>query len=229
MSTSLDSDRLVDLSKFYLVPDATRALTWIHNEKIDGHASSGWGSSSGPGSGSETDVTFSFATNSILSQRTVEYSILPLAHNRLEVRVDALVTYLTKKSRYAIVASGAVKAVVVVDRGLNAKHDRFSTYSSTNTKTIDELLTKVNDLPPALSPGMMCPVDMGASITLRFYRAGATTPYAVVVSDSDGCGPVAIDSYDALDALMGSAHVSGGVGLSSFVAKTFDIKSLVTY
>jgi hypothetical protein len=229
MSTSLDHDQQVDLSKFFLVPDAARALTWLHDEKIDGQASSGSGSSSGPGSGNETDLTFSFASTSILSQRTIEYSLLLVAHDELEVRVDALVTYLAQKSRYAIVAGGAVKVMVVVDRGLNAKHDRFSTYTSTNTKTIDGLLTKVNGLPPALSPGMMCPVDMGASITLRFYRAGATTPYAVVVSDSGGCGPVAIDSYDALDALMGSAHVSGGVGLSEFVAKTFDIKSLVTY
>jgi hypothetical protein len=228
MSTSLDNDQ-VDLSKFYLVPDAARALTWIHNEKIDGRASSGTGSSSGPGSGNETDVTFSFATTSILSQRTIEYSLLPVAHGELEVRVDAVVTYLAQKSRFAIVASGAVKVVAVVDRGLNAKHDRFSTYMSTNTRTIDELLTKVNDLPPALSPGVLCPVDMGASVTLRFYRAGATTPYAVVVADSGGCGPVAIDSYDALDALMGSAHVAGGVALSAFVAKTFDIKTLVTY
>lgn len=216
----------VDFTKFYLVPDAARSLAWFHHVRIDGHAHSSWGSSGGPGSGNESEVAFSFATTSVLQQRMLEYSLLPVPHNQLEVRIDALVSYSARKSVYSIVASGAVKVAVVVNRGSNAKHDRVSKYATTNTRTITELVTKVNDLPPAMSGVFSCPADFGASITLRLFRAGATTPYAVVVADPGGCGSVTIRDYDAMDAEVGSTHVSGGYQLGQFIATTFHIATL---
>ncbi|MFZ0769588.1 MAG: hypothetical protein WAM64_10270 [Acidimicrobiales bacterium] len=139
---------------------------------------------------------------------------------------DATARASARKSPYSIIASGAVKVVIVVNRGLNAKHDRISTFVTTNTTTISELRSKVNDLPPARTGVYFCPADFGASLTLRFFRAGATTPYAVVVADPGGCGSVMIRDYDAMDALMHSTYVSGGAALGSFVAKKFHIKTL---
>jgi hypothetical protein len=226
---SLPSDRnQVDLTKYVLAPDAAKALAWFHREKIKGHVRTSWGTSGGPGSGNETEFTFSLGSTSLLQQRLIEYSLLPVARDALEVRVDALVSWFARKSPYAIVASGAVKVIVVVNRGLNAKHDRTSTYASTNTNTIDELLAKINGLQPMIESIMNCPLDVGASVTMRFYRAGATTPYAVVVADPGGCGPVTVNAYDAMDTQIGSAHLAGGVTLSQFVAKKFGIKTLQT-
>jgi hypothetical protein len=225
MSSPADIDQ-VDLARFYLAPHASESLTWLFKEKIDGHARTGLGTSSGPGTGDESTLSFSFPSTSLLAERTLEYSLLPVAHGELEIRVDALVTYAARKSPYSIIASGAVKVVIVVNRGSDAKHDRVSTYVTTNTKTISELRTKVNDLPPARTGVSFCPADFGASLTLRFYRAGATTPYAVVVADPGGCGSVSIRDYDAMDALMSSTYVSGGATLGAFVAKKFDIKTL---
>jgi hypothetical protein len=224
----------VDFTKFYLVPNAARSLAWFHDEKIDGHAHSSWGSSGGPGSGNESEVAFSFSATSVLQQRMLEYSLLPVSHNQLEVRVDALVSYVARKSIYSIIARGAVKVAVVVNRGDNAKHNRVSAYSTTNIATINELITKVNDLPPALSGVFSCPADFGASVTLRFYGADAVAPYAVVVADPGGCGSVTIRDYDALDAQAGpttvvqtgSTQVSGGYGLGQFIATIFHIATL---
>jgi hypothetical protein len=226
----------VDFTKFYLVPDASRSLAWFHDVKIDGRAHSSWGTSGGPGSGNESEVAFSFPASSVLQQRMLEYSLLPVSHNQLEVRVDALVSYVARKSIYSIIASGAVRVGVVVNRGSNAKHHRVSTYSTTSAGTISRLITKVNDLPPALSGVFSCPADFGASITLRFYRADATAPYAVVVADPGGCGSVTIRDYDALTTQagpttvvqIGSAHVSGGYQLGQFIAKIFHIATLQT-
>jgi hypothetical protein len=226
---SLPSDRdQVDLTKYFLAPSAARALAWFNHEKVDGHARSSWGTSGGPGSGNESEFAFTFGSTAILQQRMLEYSLLPVAHGALEVRVDALVSWFAQKSRYSYVAGGAIKVVAVVNRGLNAKHDRVSTYSSDSTTTIAQLVTKVNDLPPMIESIMNCPFDVGASVTLRFFRAGATTPYAVVTADPGGCGTVTVNDYDAMDALTGSAHLAGGVALSKFVAATFDIKTLQT-
>lgn len=216
----------VDFTKFYLVPNAARSLAWFRDVKIDGHAHSSWGTSGGPGSGNESEVAFSFAATSLLQQRMLEYSLLPVPHNQLEVRIDALVSYAARKSIYSIVAGGAVKVGVVVNRGSNAKHGRVSKYATTSTTTINELITKVNDLPPAISGVFSCPADFGASITLRFFRAGATTPYAVVVADPGGCGTVTIRDYDAMDAELGSTQVSGGYQLGQFIATTFHIATL---
>jgi hypothetical protein len=224
----------VDFTKFYLVPDATQSLAWFHNVKIHGLAHSSWGTSGGPGSGNESEVAFSFATTSVLQQRMLEYSLLPVAHHQLEVRVDALVSYLARKSIYSIIAPGAVRVGVVVNRGSNAKHNRVSSYSSTSATTIAKLINKVDALPPALSGVFSCPADFGASITLRFYRADATAPYAVVVADPGGCGSVFIRDYDALTTQAGpttvvqtgSTHVSGGYGLGQLVAKIFHIATL---
>src|ERR1700722_983689 len=82
-------------------------------------------------------------------------------------------------SRSRDIAAGATRVVVQVNRGLNAKTDRNSTYTTTNQATITALIAHVNELPKAPPAGEMCPMDVGAKLTLSFYRHAAK-PYAIV-------------------------------------------------
>jgi hypothetical protein len=128
-------------------------------------------------------------------------------------------------SRHAEIGSGATRIVVHVNRGLNAKADRFSTYALTNTTTIRAIIEHVNVLPKAPSMGEMCPMDVGATLTLSFYRHGAK-PYAIVVADPGGCGPVSVREYNANDSLKGSAAVGGGAAFSMYVGAQLHITTL---
>jgi hypothetical protein len=131
-------------------------------------------------------------------------------------------------SRSADIGPGAVRIVVHVNRGLNAKADRRSTYATTNATTIRTIIERVNALPKAPSKGEMCPMDVGAKLTLSFYRHGAT-PYAIVVADPGGCGPVSVRDYNANDSLKSSADVGGGAAFSAYVGAQLHIKTLQVF
>ena len=131
----------------------------------------------------------------------------------------------TAKSLYSDVGSGATRLVVHVNRGLNAKTDRYSEYATTNEATIDAIIGRVNALPKAPPSGEMCPMDVGAKLTLSFYRHAAA-PYAIVIADPGGCGPVSIREYNANDTLAGSSAVGGGAAFSLYVAGQLHIKTL---
>jgi hypothetical protein len=131
----------------------------------------------------------------------------------------------TAKSRHADVGAGATRLVVHVNRGLNAKTDRYSRYATSNEATVAAIIDHVNDLPKAPSRGEMCPMDVGAKLTLSFYRH-ASKPYAIVIADPGGCGPVSIRDYNASDTLEGSAAVGGGGAFSNYVATQLHIKTL---
>lgn len=131
----------------------------------------------------------------------------------------------TTDSRHATIAPGATRVVVEVNRGLNAKTDRFSTYATTNEATISAFIGHVDALPAAKSGTFSCPMDVGATLTLDFYRH-ATTPYAIVVADPGGCGTVSVREYNANHALASSALLSGGVSFSAYVAQVLHIKTL---
>ncbi len=126
---------------------------------------------------------------------------------------------------HTYVAAGASRLVVQVNRGLNAKTDRFSTYATTNATIIGAIVVRVNALPKAPSSGEMCPMDVGAKLTLSFFRH-SSKPYAVVIADPGGCGGVAIHDYNANHTLSGSASLGGGTALSTYVATHLHIKTL---
>jgi hypothetical protein len=134
----------------------------------------------------------------------------------------------TATSRFADVASGATRIVVHVNRGLNARTNRYSTYTTTNAATIGAIIAHVNSLPTAPPMGEMCPMDVGAKLTLSFSRHRAA-PYAIVVADPGGCGAVAIRDYNANDSLKGSAAVGGGSALSEYIATQLHIKTLQVF
>lgn len=162
--------------------------------------------------------------NAVLSPRRLLASVALLAIAGA-LAVSATIP-AAGSSPNARIGSGATRVVVRLDRGLNATSaDRYATYATMNTKTIDAIISRVNRLPPPLSGVTMCPMDVGASLTLSFYR-NSSSPYAVVVADPGGCGTVTIRDYNAQDSLTGSAHASGGSAFSTFVAATFHIKNL---
>jgi len=130
------------------------------------------------------------------------------------------------KSTFATIGSGATKVVVRVDRGINAKVDRYQTVSTTNAGKIASFIAKINALPAATTSVEMCPMDVGATLTLRFYRSGAADPYASAVVDSGGCGFVTIYQYGTSGALLGTAGDSGGAAFAAFVATSLGIKNL---
>jgi hypothetical protein len=129
------------------------------------------------------------------------------------------------RSHVAKISTGATRLVVRVNRGINATTNRYSTYATSNVAAIDAIIRRVDALPKAPSTDEMCPMDVGATLTLSFYRASAT-PYAIVIADPGGCGPVTIRDYNANDSLKDSALLGGGAGLSAFVATQLHITSL---
>lgn len=146
--------------------------------------------------------------------------VLALGVNALPARAAS-----TVKSRFADVASGATRVVVDVNRGLNAKANRHSVVTTTTPATIAAIIRRVNTLPPAPSVAEMCPMDVGATLTVNFFRHAAT-PYAVVVADPGGCGRVSIRDYNANGTLEGSATAGGGAAFSAYVATVLHIKTL---
>jgi hypothetical protein len=125
----------------------------------------------------------------------------------------------------ANVSTGASRLVVLVDRGLNAKTDRYSTYATANAAIVGAIIDRVDALPAAPPSGEMCPMDVGAKLTLSFFRH-SSKPYAVVIADPGGCGPVDIHDYNANHTLTGSAILGGGAALSTYVATRLHIKTL---
>lgn len=224
-SAEMDDPDQVDLTEFFLVPNASSAQRWLDAQQPRGGHVSGSGSSSGPGSDNVTFRSFSFPAANTTQTSSLQYSMLVTPKGELGLRVDAEVTWLPRKSPMAIVPSGAAKVVVVVNRGLNVKGHTITDVTSTSTSTIRAFLAKVNELPVA-NPGVMfCPADFNASVTLRFFYKGATLPYAVVDASSGGCGSVTILQYGTNASLVGTAHLGGGYELASFVARTLNIKN----
>lgn len=220
--TSGDPDQ-VRLTEYFLAPGGNRALNWLDAQKPEGGSYLGSGSSAGPGSDNVSFRSFSFHATPTFLTPQLQYSMLITPKGDLGLRVDADVTWTPQKSQYSLVPAGATKVVVIVNRGLNVKSGKITTVTTTDATTIPDFRLRVNQL-PALSPGgRLCPVDVGASLTLRFFNAGASRPYAVVDADPGGCGIVKILLYRANDTLLGMTNVSGGFTFAKYVARKMGI------
>jgi hypothetical protein len=219
-----DDPDQVDLTRFYLVARGEWALAWLERHVPLGGTRSGWGTGSGPGTPTSHTVTFSFATPPTLAQAELWYSMVITPSGQLGLRVDADVLWTPRKSRFSLVASGATKVVVTMDRGLNVRSDRVTTVTVTDGRTIAAIRSAV-DAAPVATPGVAsCPVDVGARMTMSFWRDGATGPYAVAVADPGGCGSVTVTQF-AGGVTLGVGHDSGGRTLVQFVATALGIRN----
>ncbi len=199
-------------------------LTWMETRVPAGATVSGTGTGSGPGTPNVYSKTFTFPGSSVLQQPELEYSMLVTFNGQFELRVDAIVQWTPRKSSYSIVPPGATRAVVRVDRGPNAKTGRVTVVTVTRRSTIDAVIAKINGLAVA-NPGVeYCPLDIGSSMRISFYRASTSDPYAVVTARPTGCGIVTISEFSANGIALGMGHDSGGSVITKFVATTLSIK-----
>ena len=214
----------MDLAHYYLAPGGATTLHWMETRVPAGATVSGTGTGTGPGTPTVYSKTFTFPGSTVLQQPELEYSMLVTFKGQFELRVDAIVQWTPRKSRFSIVPPGATRAVVRVDRGPNAKTGRVTVVTVTRRSTIDAVIARINGLAVA-NPGVeYCPLDIGSSMRISFYRANASDPYAVVTAHPTGCGLVTISEFSAGGAALGVGHDSGGSVITKFVATTLGIK-----
>lgn len=215
-----------DAAEFFEAAHGAAATSWLNRVRVGGAVHTGSGSSAGPGSFNATFVSFSFPATSILQQPQLEYTMIATARGALEVRVDAEVQWTPRKSKYSQIPGDATKVVVTVDNhALNGDRGVTTTTDSSNPADLKLLVTAINSL-PAMNPGLMfCPFDNGSTVTLAFFVADSSTPYARVVAVPGGCGSVSISQYAADGTLLGATKVGGGTTLARFVAQTLHVKA----
>jgi hypothetical protein len=208
--------------RFYVAPSAQASLTWLKSQHLEGHAAAG----SGTSSSTHTEV-FLLSNTDVLEQPEVVYIALVKPNGTLEFSVTASVWWTSQKSALAAVPSGATSLSVKLNRGINAKKtDRTSSVTTHDKSLITAIIDHINALPVPSPLPTSCPNDVGASVTMSFYRGGAAKPYSVVVADPGGCGPVTISQYNSAHVRTSAADVTGGVGLSEFVADHLGLTNL---
>jgi hypothetical protein len=138
----------------------------------------------------------------------------------------ALVVTTVPAGATSTLASGAARLEVRLDRGLNATAHRYANAATSNRATIAAIIAKVNALPATSPYPMGCPADFGATLTLRFFQPGATRAYAIVVTETGGCGLVTVTYLNANASATSSTHRMGGAAFSLFVAKKLGLSDL---
>jgi hypothetical protein len=211
----------VGATRFYVAPSAEASLTWLKSQHLEGHAATSTGAS-----GSTHTEIFLLRNTTVLDQPEVVYIALAKPDGTLEYSVTASVWWTSQKSAQAKVASGATSLTVKLNRGLNAKTHRTASVTTKDKSLIAAIIDHVNALPVPSPLPTSCPNDVGASLTMSFYRAGAAKPYSVVVADPGGCGPVTISQYNSDHTRTSAADVSGGVAFSKFVASHLGLTDL---
>jgi hypothetical protein len=224
ISSPSSQPNTVNRVEYFLAKNRVTAQSWLLFHVPEGSKKTSSGSSSGPGT-NVSFVGFSFPGTSILPSPDLNYSMVITAHDELGIQVIAQVAWTPRKSPTSIVASGASRIVVIVNRGLNFTTGKITTVSDTDASTIKLFTNAVNDLAPPLTGVMSCPIDFGATMTLDFYRADAANPYATVVADPSGCGSVTIKQYDTSGTLTSTAYASGGGDLAQLVGTNLGISN----
>ena len=209
----------VELNRFYGAPDGASAFAWLDRLEVARHGPTERGSSSGPGTDNATNLTFALRAPAIFFESQLVYTMVVTARGDLVMSVDATVGWTPQKPADAVVLAGAVRLVVVLDRGYNATNHRYATYSTSSPGTIAALRHAVNELPVPMPGLFSCTLDTGASLTLSFYDAHLTTPYAVAVADLGGCRGVTLRRYGATRTATVTAHLSGGAIIQALVAR----------
>jgi hypothetical protein len=203
----------VGATQFFVAPSAQSALAWLKTQRLEGHAATSTGSS-----GTTSTQIYELANSSYLLEPKVLYVALAKPDGTLEFSVTASVWWRSPKTSQSVVAPRAAKLTVKLDRGLNAKKNRYQSVSTASAALISAVIKHIDVLGVASPLPTSCPMDVASSLTMSFYRAGTTTPYAVVKADPGGCGTVTVSQYNVDHQITSSSDLSGGRQLSSFVA-----------
>lgn len=218
--SSVASGNEVMSTKFFVAPSAATSLAWLKGRSLDGHAPTSSGRS-----GNTTAQVYLLNDTAVLEQPEVVYIALTKANGTLEYSVTASVWWRLQKPALAVVPGGATKLVVTLNRGLNVKVDRTSSATSDSSSQITSIIDHINTLQEPSPLPTNCPLDVGATLTMKFYRSGAKNPYSVVVADPGGCGTVTVSQYRGTTRTAAN-DVTGGVNLSKFVAGQLELKDL---
>jgi hypothetical protein len=210
--TSVYPGNEVGSTKFFVAPAATTSLAWLKRQSLEGHAPTSSGRS-----GTTSAQVYLLGSTAVLKQPEVVYIAVAQANGTLEYSVTATVWWRSQKPALAVVPPGAAKLVVELNRGVNVKVHRISSATSENRSQIASIIGRINVLQEPSPLPTNCPLDVGATLTMRFYRTGAKSPYSVVVADPGGCGSVTISHYSGTTRTSAS-DVAGGAALSHFVA-----------
>jgi hypothetical protein len=213
----------VHQTRFYLAPHGQAALAWVEGLSLRGGRRTSYGTGSGPGQPTTHFVAFTFTSSAVLSGPQLEYSMLITPSGELGLRVDAVVVWTPQKPLSAFIAANASRVDVVVNRGYNVKQHRVSVYHVTSGSLIGAFTAHVNALGVATPGVFSCPVDVGATMTLSFFRQATTSPFATVVVDPGGCGSVTITQSRSAGPAAGVAHDAGGARFAAYVAGALSI------
>ena len=211
----------VGATRFFVAPSAQSALAWLKTQHLEGHAPTSTGSS-----GSTSTQIYELPNSSYFLEPKVVYVALAKSDGTLEFSVTASVWWRSPKTSASVVSPGAAKLTVKLDRGLNAKKNRYQSASSATASLIAAVIQHIDVLGVASPLPTSCPMDVGSSLTMSFYRANATKPYAVVKADPAGCGTVTVSQYNASHQITSSTDLAGGRQLSSFVAAQLGLSDI---
>jgi hypothetical protein len=221
----------VNLTAYTVAPQETDAYNWLLSRSPPGGHLTGYGGSGGLAASSDmSSVDFAFKGTSVLPGPELEYNIGTTPSGDVEIRMDVTVQWIPQKSLNAVMAAGAVKVVVIVNRGETVKSHPITRAATVTQTMVGQILAKVNALEPptptipSSAPVVCnCSIVSSSSMTLRFFKAGANRPYAKAVAHSGG-DVVIVRQYNRSGALAGTGMVAGGYNLTTWVAKKLGIE-----
>ena len=211
----------VGATRFFTAPSAESSISWLKTRPLEGHAPTSTGSS-----GTTHTQIYELPNSSYLLEPQVLYVALAKPDGTLEFSVTATVWWRSPKTAGAIVAPGATKLTVALNRGPNVKKHRYQNVTTTHTSLIASIIQRIDVLGVASPLPTSCPNDVASSLSMSFYRANAAKPYAVVKADPSGCGMVTVSQYNTAGQITSSTDLSGGRTLSSYVASQLGLTDI---
>lgn len=189
---------LVTVTRFYVVRGSAKAAL----DRISGERPAGFDARSGrgrlwAGSAVEEWMTFSWPpVGQLLDQRTVLVGAVNLPGGRAGLRIDAEVTWLPPKPPGDLV-KGEVEAITAaLSRGLSPGEHAHGPVTTTDQRTIAEIVAHLDALSVVSLPPSSCPADTGGVLTVRFRRRLHARPFAVALADTTACQSVQVRRGD---------------------------------
>lgn len=217
----LGSPDVVDIARYYLSGPMNQGLSWLNGHVPKGARLNGRG---GTNRG-HLQWSYSFPAVLFLSYSDLQYTKLILPNGAVELRIDAQIQWTPQKSVYSIVGVGADKLTAAFMPGESQLLSSKTSIVTNDTATISTFRNEVNALPVAYPGVMSCPFESAGSVTLEFYRAGETFPFAAVSTGAGGCGNIRVSQYSIGGQLIGSGSDGGGYNLMPAAEKLLGITS----
>jgi hypothetical protein len=213
---------VVDIAHYYVAGEKYQGLSWLDGHVPNGSTLDGRG---GTNRG-HLEWSYSFPTTSFMPYPDLQYTKLILPNGKVELRIDAQIQWTPQKSVYSIIGAGANRVTVAYVRVGSEPQPINRSVVTTDATTISTIRNQLNALPVAY-PGIdNCPLETLGNITVKFYRAGQSNPFAVVSNDAGGCGEILISQYSKGGQRIGSGDDAGFTGVTPAVAMLLGVTNL---